>query len=209
MQMNWLVFREKPQYPPSRAQASIRTAESEENAYLRSIRRLFCNVNFVLLVASYGQGALAHPHNGLLPHRGDRHGAVPQRQEGGPGSLVPPGEPCTAPAATCPARDEVGEIGCKCGLGQEQLSSCLNTGCFYALSTLLNRMVMEHYPGQDLNAGRIGLTLVVAGMVGALISGIWLDRTKTYNSTVTGNERCVKRVNLSLTSPSDQGPEEL
>nr|XP_056722811.1 feline leukemia virus subgroup C receptor-related protein 2-like [Euleptes europaea] len=61
--------------------------------------------------------------------------------------------------------------------------SGLNTGCFYALSTLLNRMVMTHYPGEDLNAGRIGLTLVVAGMVGALISGIWLDRTKTYKQT--------------------------
>ncbi|XP_060118944.1 heme transporter FLVCR2 [Heteronotia binoei] len=108
-----LVFREKPQYPPSRAQALIHTAESEDNAYLRSIGRLFRNVNFVLLVASYG----------------------------------------------------------------------LNAGCFYALSTLLNRMVMMHYPGEDLNAGRIGLTLVLAGMVGALISGIWLDRTKTYKQT--------------------------
>ncbi|XP_077179393.1 choline/ethanolamine transporter FLVCR2 isoform X2 [Paroedura picta] len=108
-----LVFREKPRYPPSRAQALIHTAAPEDNAYLRSIGRLFCNTNFVLLVASYG----------------------------------------------------------------------LNTGCFYALSTLLNRMVITHYPGEDLNAGRIGLTLIVAGMVGALISGIWLDRTKTYKQT--------------------------
>ncbi|KAG8126342.1 hypothetical protein E2320_021493 [Naja naja] len=61
--------------------------------------------------------------------------------------------------------------------------SGLNTGCFYALSTLLNRMVMLHYPGENLNAGRIGLTIIVAGMFGALISGIWLDRTKTYKQT--------------------------
>ncbi|NWU63383.1 FLVC2 protein, partial [Pterocles burchelli] len=59
----------------------------------------------------------------------------------------------------------------------------LNAGCFYALSTLLNRMVIHCYPGEEVNAGRIGLTIVLSGMVGALISGIWLDRTKTYKQT--------------------------
>lgn len=34
--------------------------------------------------------------------------------------------------------------------------------------------------GEEVNAGRIGLTLVLSGMAGALISGLWLDRTKTY-----------------------------
>lgn len=33
---------------------------------------------------------------------------------------------------------------------------------------------------QELNAGRIGLTLVVAGMVGSILCGLWLDHTKTY-----------------------------
>ncbi|NXN98583.1 FLVC2 protein, partial [Rhinopomastus cyanomelas] len=59
----------------------------------------------------------------------------------------------------------------------------LNTGCFYSLSTLLNRMVIHRYPGEEVNAGRIGLTIVLSGMAGALISGIWLDRTKTYKQT--------------------------
>uniref|UniRef100_A0A8D0HBP0 FLVCR choline and putative heme transporter 2 n=1 Tax=Sphenodon punctatus TaxID=8508 RepID=A0A8D0HBP0_SPHPU len=63
------------------------------------------------------------------------------------------------------------------------LNLCLNTGCFYALSTLLNRVVIHHYPGEEVNAGRIGLTIVVAGMVGALITGIWLDKTKMYKVT--------------------------
>ncbi|XP_062973955.1 heme transporter FLVCR2 isoform X2 [Elgaria multicarinata webbii] len=107
------VFQEKPPYPPSRAQALIHSAAHEEYSYLQSIIRLFRNVNFVLLIVTYG----------------------------------------------------------------------LNTGCFYAISTLLTRMVLMHYPGEDLNAGRIGLTIVVSGMFGALISGIWLDRTKTYKQT--------------------------
>ena len=34
--------------------------------------------------------------------------------------------------------------------------------------------------GEEVNAGRIGLTIVVAGMAGSLICGIWLDKTKTY-----------------------------
>ncbi|CAN9507384.1 unnamed protein product [Ophioblennius macclurei] len=59
----------------------------------------------------------------------------------------------------------------------------LNVGCFYAVGTLLNRMIILHYPGEEVNAGRIGLTLVIAGMVGSLICGIWLDRTKTYKQT--------------------------
>uniref|UniRef100_A0A8D2PL17 FLVCR heme transporter 2 n=1 Tax=Zosterops lateralis melanops TaxID=1220523 RepID=A0A8D2PL17_ZOSLA len=37
--------------------------------------------------------------------------------------------------------------------------------------------------GEEVNAGRIGLTIVLSGMVGALISGIWLDKTKTYKQT--------------------------
>ncbi|KTG05503.1 hypothetical protein cypCar_00004784 [Cyprinus carpio] len=76
------------------------------------------------------------------------------------------------------------------------ISYGLNVGCFYAVSTLLNRMIIEHYPGdilkisqmsllseaqgEEVNAGRIGLTLVIAGVVGSLLCGIWLDKTKSY-----------------------------
>ncbi|KAJ3606186.1 hypothetical protein NHX12_025707 [Muraenolepis orangiensis] len=44
-------------------------------------------------------------------------------------------------------------------------------------------MIIIHYPGEEVNAGRIGLTIVIAGMVGSLTCGIWLDRTKTYKQT--------------------------
>ncbi|KAM6915190.1 choline/ethanolamine transporter FLVCR1 [Xenentodon cancila] len=57
------------------------------------------------------------------------------------------------------------------------------TGSFYSVSTLLNQMIMTYYKNQELNAGRIGLTLVVAGMVGSILCGLWLDRTKTYKMT--------------------------
>ncbi|TSM77368.1 Feline leukemia virus subgroup C receptor-related protein 2 [Bagarius yarrelli] len=63
------------------------------------------------------------------------------------------------------------------------ISYGLNVGCFYAVSTLLNRMIIDHYPGEEVNAGRIGLTLVISGMVGSLICGVWLDKTKMYKQT--------------------------
>lgn len=108
-----IVFKEKPKHPPSRAQSLSYALASPDASYLSSIVRLFKNLNFVLLVITYG----------------------------------------------------------------------LNAGAFYALSTLLNRMVILHYPGEEVNAGRIGLTIVIAGMLGAMISGIWLDRSKTYKET--------------------------
>ncbi|KAM9341270.1 choline/ethanolamine transporter flvcr2a [Symphorus nematophorus] len=108
-----IVFQERPEIPPTQAQAQARSIPADDYSYMASIKRLLCNKPFMLLVVSYG----------------------------------------------------------------------LNVGCFYAVSTLLNRMVIEHYPGEEVNAGRIGLTIVIAGMVGSLICGIWLDKTKTYKQT--------------------------
>ncbi|XP_053239180.1 feline leukemia virus subgroup C receptor-related protein 1 [Podarcis raffonei] len=63
------------------------------------------------------------------------------------------------------------------------ISYGIMTGAFYSVSTLLNQMIITHYEGEEVNAGRIGLTLVVAGMVGSVICGLWLDYTKTYKQT--------------------------
>ncbi|CAH2254410.1 feline leukemia virus subgroup C receptor-related 1 [Pelobates cultripes] len=57
------------------------------------------------------------------------------------------------------------------------------TGCFYSVSTLLNQMITFHYEGEEVNAGRIGLTLVIAGMIGSIFCGLWLDYSKTYKQT--------------------------
>ncbi|XP_063775127.1 heme transporter FLVCR1 [Pseudophryne corroboree] len=63
------------------------------------------------------------------------------------------------------------------------ISYGIMTGAFYSVSTLLNQMITHHYEGEEVNAGRIGLTLVIAGMVGSVICGVWLDYTKTYKQT--------------------------
>uniref|UniRef100_A0A1B6E568 Choline/ethanolamine transporter FLVCR1 n=1 Tax=Clastoptera arizonana TaxID=38151 RepID=A0A1B6E568_9HEMI len=56
----------------------------------------------------------------------------------------------------------------------------INVGVYYAISTLLNQIVLFYYPGKEEDAGRIGLTIVVAGMVGSLLCGIILDKTRRF-----------------------------
>ena len=34
--------------------------------------------------------------------------------------------------------------------------------------------------GHEENAGIIGLVLVLAGVVGSVVAGLWLDKTKTF-----------------------------
>lgn len=53
-------------------------------------------------------------------------------------------------------------------------------GVFYAISTLLNQIVLYHYPGAEEDAGRIGLCIVVAGMLGSVCCGVILDKTHRF-----------------------------
>jgi len=75
-----------------------------------------------------------------------------------------------------------------------------NVGVFYAMSTLLNQTILIHFPvltiyllsdsfiktnhtymqDDNENAGRIGLTIVLAGMAGAVLCGLILDKTHRF-----------------------------
>ncbi|CAD7092327.1 unnamed protein product [Hermetia illucens] len=59
----------------------------------------------------------------------------------------------------------------------------MNVGVFYAISTLLNPVVLTYYPGAEVDAGRIGLCIVLFGMVGSVVSGIVLDKTHRFKET--------------------------
>ncbi|CAH0724492.1 unnamed protein product, partial [Brenthis ino] len=63
------------------------------------------------------------------------------------------------------------------------ISYGLNVGVFYAISTLLNELVLTYYPGANEDAGRIGLAIVVAGMVGSVVCGLILDKTHRFKET--------------------------
>lgn len=60
------------------------------------------------------------------------------------------------------------------------LNESFTVGVFYAISTLLNQIVLFHYPGAEEDAGRIGLCIVVAGMMGSVCCGIVLDKTHRF-----------------------------
>lgn len=79
------------------------------------------------------------------------------------------------------------------------------TGAFYSISTLLNQIILTYYVGEEVNAGRIGLTLVVAGMVGSILCGLWLDYTKTYNFFMTGYLPLGFEFAVEITYPESEG----
>ncbi|XP_023235905.1 uncharacterized MFS-type transporter C09D4.1-like isoform X2 [Centruroides sculpturatus] len=106
------AFKDKPPKPPSRAQAAI-LASVERINYWKSILNLIKNINYTLLLITYG----------------------------------------------------------------------INVGVFYAISTLLNQVVLIHFPGEEQTAGWMGLTIVLTGMLGSVVCGYILDLTHKFKET--------------------------
>ena len=59
----------------------------------------------------------------------------------------------------------------------------LNVGVFYAISTLLNTVVLMHFENAQEDAGRMGLIIVICGMAGSMMGGFILDKTHQYKRT--------------------------
>ncbi|XP_076090693.1 choline/ethanolamine transporter flvcr2b-like isoform X3 [Mytilus galloprovincialis] len=66
------------------------------------------------------------------------------------------------------------------------LIAAMNLGCSYAISTLLNPIILFYFKSHQKDAGFIGLTIILSGVVGSILSGLWLDRTKTFKGTTIG-----------------------
>lgn len=66
----------------------------------------------------------------------------------------------------------------------------INVGIYYAISTLLNQIIVKYYPGHEEDAGRIGLVIIVAGMFGSVVCGIILDTTHKFKETTLGVYIC-------------------
>uniref|UniRef100_A0AC35U9K2 MFS domain-containing protein n=1 Tax=Rhabditophanes sp. KR3021 TaxID=114890 RepID=A0AC35U9K2_9BILA len=62
----------------------------------------------------------------------------------------------------------------------------LNVGVFYALSTLLQQIIIYYYPNTEKECGTIGLLIVVAGMFGSVFTGFLLDKYHKYKETTLG-----------------------
>uniref|UniRef100_A0A1I7XF20 MFS domain-containing protein n=1 Tax=Heterorhabditis bacteriophora TaxID=37862 RepID=A0A1I7XF20_HETBA len=59
----------------------------------------------------------------------------------------------------------------------------INTGVFYAVSTLLSQMVSFFYKNKTETVGQIGLVIVLAGMLGSVVGGYCLDRFHKFKLT--------------------------
>lgn len=62
------------------------------------------------------------------------------------------------------------------------ISYGINIAVFYAISTLLNQVVLKAFPNSH-DAGRIGLVIVLAGMLGSVVCGVVLDSTGKFKET--------------------------
>ncbi|OON19459.1 hypothetical protein X801_04674, partial [Opisthorchis viverrini] len=59
----------------------------------------------------------------------------------------------------------------------------INTGIYYAVGTLLNPILAQYFGGNP-NIGWIGFTMIVAGILGSVLAGICLDKTKKYRLVI-------------------------
>ncbi|CAK9799523.1 Feline leukemia virus subgroup C receptor-related protein 2 [Anthophora quadrimaculata] len=59
----------------------------------------------------------------------------------------------------------------------------LGIGVFNVAGTLLNQIYLEHFKHGEEDAGRIGLAMIVAGMIGSISFGVILDKTHKFKET--------------------------
>ncbi|CAG9833400.1 unnamed protein product [Diabrotica balteata] len=58
-----------------------------------------------------------------------------------------------------------------------------NVGIYCSIGTLLNQLILNYFPGEQEEAGRMGLVMILTGMVGSIVTGIVLDKTHKYKET--------------------------
>lgn len=59
----------------------------------------------------------------------------------------------------------------------------INVGVFYAVTTLLNQILTPRFPGEEVQFGWIGFVIVVCGLFGSVLGGMYLDRTGRFKFT--------------------------
>ncbi|KMR04909.1 putative mfs-type transporter -like isoform x2 protein [Lasius niger] len=81
----------------------------------------------------------------------------------------------------------------------------INIAVLYAISTLLNQIILKHFQGHEEDAGRIGLTIVCTGMLSSVICGVILDKTHKFNFFITGYLPVGFEFAAELTYPEPEG----
>ncbi|KAG8312594.1 hypothetical protein J6590_020514 [Homalodisca vitripennis] len=154
------VFQGKPPLPPSPAQAVQRNAESVP--FATSIKHLATNPAYVSEVLTVFQGKPPLPPS--------------------------PAQAVQRNAESVPFATSIKHLATNPAYVLLLVSYGINVGVFYAISTLLNQIFVAHFPGKEEDAGRIGLMIVVAGMLGSVCCGIVLDKTHKFKPGGCTNE---------------------
>lgn len=59
----------------------------------------------------------------------------------------------------------------------------LSIGVLNVVGTLLNQIYLVHFENGEEDAGRIGLVMIITGMIGSVSFGVILDKTHKYKET--------------------------
>ncbi|KAL3308334.1 hypothetical protein Ciccas_013136, partial [Cichlidogyrus casuarinus] len=64
------------------------------------------------------------------------------------------------------------------------ISYGINTGVYYALGTLLNDILYKNFQSQSAKIGWAGFVMVIAGILGSIVCGVVLDKTRNTLFTI-------------------------
>ncbi|KAF2887721.1 hypothetical protein ILUMI_18452 [Ignelater luminosus] len=85
------------------------------------------------------------------------------------------------------------------------LSFGISSGVYYAISQLLNEIILIYYPNGAVYAGIAGLISTITGMVGAVVCGTILDRFGRFRETIIGASALTCLSMLTFTLTIDKG----
>ncbi|KDR23327.1 feline leukemia virus subgroup C receptor-related protein 1-like isoform X2 [Zootermopsis nevadensis] len=85
------------------------------------------------------------------------------------------------------------------------IAYAINQGVVNSMSTFLNQMILPYFKNGEEFAGRIGLTLTVAGMMGTTLCGIIMDRTLKYMFFLGGYVPIAYSFSYEVTYPEPEG----
>ncbi|XP_063241450.1 heme transporter FLVCR2-like [Bacillus rossius redtenbacheri] len=131
-----LLFKDRPELPPSPAQAQERAGRPEVTCqgFARALRRLWANGNYRLMLACNG----------------------------------------------------------------------IANGSLNVVVTVLSPVVLSHFPDGQEFAGRVGVVIILAGLLGCVVFGALLDRTHKYNIFLVGFMPIALEMSAEVTYPESE-----
>ncbi|RZC37108.1 putative MFS-type transporter C09D4.1, partial [Asbolus verrucosus] len=81
----------------------------------------------------------------------------------------------------------------------------INIGVFSAVGPLLNQVVLQYFPNCEEDVGRMGLSMIVVGMIGSISFGFFLDKTHKYKLFTNAYMPVGFEMAMELTYPSSEG----